>query len=44
MYTQVKELTQIDKVCQEDFVKSQAPFVRDIDSFGLLQCVQAGLL
>ena len=36
--------TQIDKVCQKEFVKSQGPFVRDLHSFGVLQCAQAGLL
>ena len=44
MYTQVKELTQTDKVYQKEFVKSQGPFVRGLDSFGVLQCAQAGLL
>ena len=44
MYTQGKELTQIEKVSQKEFVKSQGPFVRDLDSFGLLPCAQAGLL
>ena len=31
MYTQGKELTQIDKVCQKEFVKSQGPFVRGLN-------------
>jgi len=31
MYTQGKELTHIEKVCQKEFVKSHGPFVRGLD-------------
>ena len=31
MYTQRKELTQIDKDMQKEFVKSQGPFVEGLD-------------
>ena len=31
MYTQGKELTQIDKVCQKEFEINQGPFVRGLD-------------
>ena len=31
MHIQEKELTQINKVCRKEFVKSQGPFVKSLD-------------
>ena len=31
MYTQGKELTQIDKLCRKGFTKNQGPFVKGLD-------------